>query len=148
MVGAAGKDDLRRASRRRRRLMCGVRTRHRAFCQNLSGDFSANIPVVGKEYNCFDDGKIRESRQYKVTVVELIPFSKINTSTLEIWKSETEECPWLYNKTTDFFAVGVNTTGQKEFFVRTTENMWFGLRGSLDCGVLDIDGCLAKQLET
>lgn len=49
-----------------------------------------------------DDGKIRESRKLNVTITDIIPFDKIDSETLSIWKEEVEDCDWLYKKETDF----------------------------------------------
>jgi hypothetical protein len=61
-----------------------------------------NMPEIGKIYNCYDDGKISESRRYKVTIKEIIPFKEIDKDTLEQWKEEVKECDFLYEKETDF----------------------------------------------
>jgi len=98
------------------------------------------VPSVGKTYNCFDDGKIRVSRRYDITVKSLTPFDKADSHTLNIWKSEVKSCYWLYNTETDFFVLGVRDDGEKETFVRTVDGGWFGIGGFLNCGRLDIDG--------
>ncbi len=36
------------------------------------------IPKISKTYNCYDDGKVRESRKYEVTITNVIPFKKAN----------------------------------------------------------------------
>ena len=53
-----------------------------------------NIPVVGKEYHFFDDGKISESRHYIAKVIELIPISeakKIIISTPRQYNEKTHQ---------------------------------------------------------
>ena len=35
-----------------------------------------NLPIVGKEYHFFDDGKISNSRHYIAKVIELIPIEE------------------------------------------------------------------------
>ena len=37
------------------------------------------IPVIGKTYNYFDDGKIKESRRSQVVVMDVIPFGELPT---------------------------------------------------------------------
>lgn len=57
-----------------------------------------DIPIKGKTYNCFDDGKISESRLYTVDVSEVIPFNEIDKKTLKEWKTRVDESYWLFNK--------------------------------------------------
>jgi len=105
------------------------------------------IPQLGKIYDCFDDGKINKGRQYKVKVESVISFDEIDNETLELWEREVDDCPFLYRKNTDFFAIGMNEKlNKKEIFVRTTDNGWFGIGGFLSCGRLDINGSLVKLL--
>ena len=75
------------------------------------------VPEVGKEYNAFDDGKIRPSRLEVVKIVELIPFDKADEELINEWKQNVEECYWLYAPETDYFAKGEwddETSYQKE----------------------------------
>ena len=103
------------------------------------------IPEINKEYDCFDDGKIRESRMYKVTVIEIIPFDKIDNETLIQWKNEAEQCNWLYSAETDFF-VKAHNGDEIEVFVRTLDDGWFSI-GFMNCGQLDVDGSLVSSLK-
>lgn len=102
------------------------------------------LPIINKEYNCFDDGKINNSRLYQVTVKEIIPFTEIDNDTLEQWKDEVKQCYWLYNKETDFFIKTWNGD-DVETFVRTKDGGWFSM-GFLCSGRLDIDGTLIKLI--
>lgn len=104
------------------------------------------IPKIDTEYNCFDDGKICESRKYVVKVTEVVPFNKIDKETLNQWKSEVKDCYWLYKEETDFFIKTTNSENEEEVFVRTVDNEWFGIGGIINCGLLDIDGKLTKRL--
>lgn len=103
------------------------------------------IPEINKEYACFDDGKIRESRMYKVTITEIIPFDKIDNKTLIQWKNEVKQCHWLYAKKTDLF-VKAHNGDEIEVFVRTKDDGWFSL-GFMNCGRLDVDGGLVSSLK-
>ena len=106
------------------------------------------IPVVGKKYHYFDDGKIKVSRRCEVVITEVIPFEKIDEETLNYWKEEVEECDWLYAPKTDFFVKAETTFSDGSIrtmiFVRTIHNDWFSLGwiGSR----LDIDGSLNDTL--
>lgn len=108
----------------------------------------SNIPIVGNDYNCFDDGKVRESRRYRVHIEKIIPFQEIDNETLAIWRSEVKTCNWLYAKSTDSFVIGKHEDGNKEIFVRTVDGGWFSIGGFLVGGRLDIDGSLLDQLST
>lgn len=56
------------------------------------------LPTIGKTYKYFDDGKVRDSRMFEVTITQLIPFSDIDEETLSAWKLEVKERSWLYSK--------------------------------------------------
>lgn len=103
------------------------------------------IPEIGKTYNCFDDGKIRESRLYTVKVEEVISFKDIDSGTLEQWKDEVKQCYWLYKPTTDYFIKTFNGA-DTEVFVRTVNEGWFSM-GFMCSGRLDVDGTLMDILE-
>lgn len=102
------------------------------------------VPKIGKTYNCFDDGKISESRRYEVVVKEIVNFKDIDKDTLEQWKEEVKQCDWLYASETDFFIKTWNGS-DIETFVRTKNNGWFGM-GFMCSGRLDVDGNLSKML--
>lgn len=105
-----------------------------------------NIPIKGKQYNCFDDGKISKSRLYFVRVLDIIAFNDIDEETLTLWNEEVETCHWLYAKETDYFIKTINEDEETEYFVRTINDGWFSIGGFLNCGRLDIDGTLTKLL--
>jgi hypothetical protein len=105
---------------------------------------------LNKTYNCFDDGKIRESRRIEVIITKIIPFDEIDSETLEFWKEEVEECDWLYAKETDYFVKADLKVSENEIkkiiFVRTINNNdgWFSL--GYWGGRLDVDGKLTESL--
>lgn len=103
------------------------------------------IPEKNKEYDCFDDGKIRESRRYRVTVTDIIPFDSIDPETRQWWEREKHDCYWLYRETTDYFVKALNGDGEEEVFVRTKKDEWFGM-GFLTSGLLDVDGSVMAKL--
>jgi hypothetical protein len=113
-----------------------------------SKSMKETIPVVGKTYHYFDDGKIKVSRRGKVVITDVIPFEKISQDTLNKWQAEVEECDWLYAQNTDFFVKAESTLFDSPFhdiiFVRTKDDNWFSF-GFL-AGRLDIDGSLNEQL--
>lgn len=107
-----------------------------------------NIPELGKTYNCFDDGKITESRLYKVTITEIVPFNKADKELLKLWKEEGLTSHWLFDKT-DYFIKFKSEESDKEpygVFARTKNGGWFGLGNWWNSGRLDIDGTLTESL--
>lgn len=105
------------------------------------------IPEINKKYNYFDDGKIKEDRRLEVVIKDIIPFSKIDNSILELWKEEIEECDWLYAKETDYFIKGdleVYNEIKNIIFVRTVYDEWFSI--GFWGGILDVDGSLFKEI--
>ncbi len=102
------------------------------------------IPKINKKYNCFDDGKIRESRLYIVIITEIIPFEKAEQKLKDLWKKETKTCHWLFSDKTDYFIKAITGDDEEQIFVRTKDNSWFGL-GFLS-GELDVDGSLTKLM--
>lgn len=106
------------------------------------------IPKIGQTYNCYDDGKVSESRKYEVTITNVIPFRKANNEILKMWEDISLSCDWLFDKT-DYF-VEFNSTENKEtpkgVFARTKDGGWFGLGNIWNSGRLDIDGSLTKYL--
>ncbi len=111
---------------------------------------SLAIPSVGNTYNCFDDGKIRPSRLLKVKVEEVIPFNEASEETMNLWKQELEDCPWLYAAKTDFFIKAIVANGDdydygEQIFVRTKKQKWFSM--GYWAGLLDHDGTLTKAME-
>ena len=105
-----------------------------------------NVPEAGKTYNCFDDGKITNSRLYTVDVVEVVPFDKIDKETLNDWKEVVEDCHWLFAKETDYFVKTDNGEDGKAIFVRTLNGGWFSIGEFMNSGRLDIDGSLTEML--
>ena len=108
------------------------------------------LPEIGKTYNCFDDGKIRKSRMYQVTIDEIIPFEKADKQLLELWEEEGLSCDWLFDKTVYFikFTSTEFKDEPKGVFARTKNGWWFGLGNYWNSGRLDIDGSLTDSLST
>lgn len=104
---------------------------------------------VGKTYNVFDDGKIRESRRHEVTITEIVPYAEIDLQTLIEWRDECRLCPWLYKMGTDYFVFGTQKLSPKDtervVFVRSKDDRWFSM--GWWAGVLDVDGNLTKSIE-
>lgn len=98
-------------------------------------------------YKNFDDGKVKPSRMYDVTLTEIIPFKEASSSLISLWKEEAGHCDWLYTKTTDYFLLGkLHLIDETEdvIYVRALNNGWFSL--GYWAGRLDLDGSLEKQM--
>jgi len=104
------------------------------------------IPEIGKTYNCFDDGKIRESRLYTVDVVAVIPFSEIDDKTFHEWEDQVENCDWLFAKETDYFIKTANGEDGDATFVRTLDGGWFSIGEFMNSVRLDVDGELTTLM--
>ena len=108
-----------------------------------------DIPVIGNQYHFFDDGKIRKSRHYIATVVDVIKHDDIDSNINEIWKESIKECNWLYSNTTDYFVKATIPDYDENFiwFVRTKDGGWFSLdiNNFWQSGRLDIDGKIYKS---
>lgn len=112
-----------------------------------------NIPVVGKQYNHYDDGKIRPSRHSVVKVTHVIPYNEVDDKLKMFISSEQEECDWLYAPKTDFvvFAETINQDNpltKEQIYIRTKDNGWFSIsiETYLDGGRLDIDHTLTDSV--
>ena len=105
------------------------------------------LPIVGKTYNYFDDGKIRHSRLLKATITSIVPFSEIDPKILKDWYEEVEDCPWLYADNTDYFIFAeldlAPENNQEIIFVKTVDDTWFSL--GLYAGILDVDNSLTNK---
>lgn len=91
----------------------------------------SELPIIGRTYSYFDDGKINHSRRMNVTITDIIPREDIDIDILNEYLSEVELCDWLYSKETDYFIKGdleiTNNKIEKIVFVRTIDNNWFSL---------------------
>jgi len=100
-----------------------------------------NIPEENKCYNYFDVGKIRESRRSIVKVIKIVPRPYVSEETFFLWRTEVQDCPWLYADETDCFIIAKPISGtfmQKYLiFVRTIDNEWFSL--GFEGGLLDVN---------
>lgn len=101
---------------------------------------------IGKTYNCFDGGKIKDSRKYQVTITEIIPFEKADDELLQLWKERGVPQYWLFDKTDYFLRFKSNEYENEPIgvFARTKSGGWFGLGVWWNSGELDVDGGLTK----
>ena len=104
------------------------------------------VPEIGKTYNCFDDGKITNSRLYTVDVKEVVAFDEIDKETKDNWLEQVEQCHWLFAKKNDYFIKTENGEKGDAVFVSTTCGGWFSIGSFMNSGRLDIDGTLTEML--
>lgn len=89
-----------------------------------------NNVKVGTKMICYDDGKIKPSREIEITITEIIPFKEAELDLIVDWKDEVENCDWLYNKQTDYFIKAVSNDVKITdifYFVRDVRGDWFSL---------------------
>ena len=88
------------------------------------------LPELYKKYDCYDDGKITESRKYQVLITDIISFKDANPDLVRAWHNMIIDFDQLYAKETDYFIFAVSYEWwypQVEIFVRTIDGGWFGL---------------------
>lgn len=140
-----------------------------------SNEDSSFLPEVGKEYYFYDDGKVSISRQYKVRITDIIPFSEaknrvycvtgkdiinqLNEYNLEaptydkIWENAKINYPWIFTKDTDYIVIGEfidnnpswNTNENYDMLFGISEYGWYTFDDYYN-GRLDVDWHLTKEL--
>jgi putative IMPACT (imprinted ancient) family translation regulator len=103
------------------------------------------IPKVGKNYYVFEDGKIKESRRFKVHITHIAPFNCNGTFVKRLrkeWKSFMNDCPWIHNLETDVFIRGYDEDGDEVAFARSGAG-WYSFIGNCR---LDVTGKLSKSM--
>lgn len=119
------------------------------------------LPEIGKTYNFYDDGKITFSRQYKCTVIKIIPYNNVSDKIKEQHEILTIHYNWLFSPKTDFFILGKvkDDVVEDQVFMRTLKGNWFSNAISLNIrdfdiidrgdvgGLLDVDETITKELE-
>lgn len=111
------------------------------------------VPVVGRDYHAFDDGKCSFSRHYVTTVKNVYShmyFKKHFKEVYDRWVEDKKEIYWIFANTTDYFVEATNDYDDKEFqyFARTRQGGWFsiGYPDSMVGSRLDIDKRKWKNL--
>lgn len=116
------------------------------------------LPIVGQDYPCYDDGKIRESRKHKVMINSIVEFDKRDSYLDDLWQQEIEEWESFEKIShrekpkTDYFILGTLITNDKYkqlhsdvVFARNELNYWFCLLGN--GGLLDVTGGYLEKFE-
>ena len=88
------------------------------------------IPVVGKTYYTYDDGKISLSREGQVKVLRIIPAWRMPLRLRFLWMREKREFDWVFEPKTDFVIVTEVCDcdePRKEYFFRQRTGEWFSI---------------------
>ena len=104
----------------------------------------ASIPEIGKTYNYFSDGKVKDTALIECTVTDVVPFKKVKKKypeTYQLWCKNIVESKELYDSSTDYFVyANVPVFNITLIFVRMVDGNWFSFNSNVDCGILDVDG--------
>ncbi len=104
---------------------------------------------IGKTYSNFDDGKIRATRQYPVTITGIYCKQEMTVQELDQWRDEVKTCPWLYYNVMGYFVKGdleiSEDTIEEVIYVKTKDGRWFSL--GYWAGLLDVDGSLTEEIK-
>lgn len=136
---------------------------------------SSLLPEVGKVYYFYDDGNISVTRQYRVRVKEIIPFSEaknrvycvngkdiltqLNEYNFEaptydkIWENAKEEYDWIFTGDTEYIVIGEFIDNNPSWKTNENYDMLFGISeygwytfDDYYNGILDVDWHLTKGL--
>jgi len=106
------------------------------------------VPLVGEEYDFFDDGKVKMTRHNRAYIQTVASFNTARKDLRELWKQEVDQCSGLYAKETDVLVYGHLDDEENTplTFTRTVDGGWFSFGNPMGDGRLDVDGSLMKQL--
>ena len=108
-----------------------------------------NIPIIGKQYHFFDDGKITKSRHFIATITDVIKYEDEDPDIRGLWEEQVVECDWLYASTTDYFVIASIHEYDSEpiYFARTEDGGWFSfdINSYWQSGLLDVDGKIFNE---
>ena len=126
----------------------------RMNCEGVHSATADGVPVLGRTYTHYDDGKISESRKESVTVVAVVPFSEASDDVIGAWRDELDmenrTGDDLMSRTTDYFVLAVNEENGREYvYARSCDRFgthgWFSFGSELgDEGRLDVNGDLME----
>ena len=95
---------------------------------------------IGDKFNCYDDGKVRVSRQNVVTIINIIPKEKWDDYLLNEIIGEIEN-----DYISTVCLIGVNSNGKEDIFLETRYGSWFSIDG-WGSGLLDVYGQFTETL--
>jgi len=109
------------------------------------------VPIVGKEYNYFDDGKVKDTRLCRCVIRAVQPFKHIKKKYPEIYaqwcRAFTEKFNQLFDDSTDYFVFAYDEDNSAQLiFVRTVGGGWFSFNNNTYNGLLDVDGTYLEMM--
>lgn len=127
-------------------------------------EFNDNIPVKGKVYNFYDDGKVSYIRQHKCLITDVIPSNKFGKRDKGSLIYFVYRYYWIFADETDYYVFGKvqGDINEDQLFARTKEGDWYSVGieyygkekqfdikdNSLVGGLLDVTGEFTKELES
>jgi len=132
-----------------------------------ASDTLSPLPIVGKKYHFFDDGKCGPSRHYIAEVKEVITVKEAKMMEvpcmidngmesdlkplIEIWRNEVKRHDFLFSKETDYFVrCSVPKYDNNDlWFVRTKDGGWFSMdiQSWWQGGRLDVSGEIYQEIK-
>ena len=100
---------------------------------------------IGDKFNCYDDGKVRVSRQNVVTIIDIIPKEKWDAETNYEISEFLKDCDWAYDTYHEVCLIGTNSEGRKDIFLETRYGSWFSI-DEWGSGLLDVYGQFTETL--
>ena len=101
---------------------------------------------VGDRFNCYDDGKVRVSRQNVVTITNILSKSQWFPPLRKEIVRVKKEYDWLFDKVNHQVCLtGITEDGEHCKFLKTQDGGWYSI-GCWDPGRLDVTGNLTKNL--
>jgi hypothetical protein len=90
------------------------------------------MPEIGKEYNYYDDGKIRQSRHSIIKILNIIKIEEASRFITEFFERIKNEYDWIFSEKQDYFIIGYNEKdcpGVTMLFARSNLG-WYGFETS------------------
>ena len=101
---------------------------------------------VGDKFNCYDDGKVRVSRQEVITITNIIPYKECDDMLIEEILREVEDYDFLYkNAEQSVVLIGTDSAGEEYKFIKTKDGDFFSI-GEWGPGLLDTSGDFTEYL--
>lgn len=96
------------------------------------------FPQIGKTYKCYDDGKVKKSREYNVTVKNIIEIDKLDNSyesikLRKLLNYNIKEYDWVFGHLDHKYLLEItsdeyeNLKDKSLYMAKTLNGDWFGL---------------------
>ena len=101
---------------------------------------------IGDKFNCYDDGKVRVSRQEVITITNIIPYKECDDMLIEEIIREMDDYDFLYeNADQSVVLIGEDSYGDEHKFIKTKNGDFFSI-GEWGPGLLDTTGTFTENL--